>query len=135
MIISVDLRKRVITSIEKGMKIKDAAEIYQISAKSINNWQKLKQKTNLLDPKKDYQNGHSHKIKDWDLFIQFAEEYKELTLEEMAEKWTKKFNEKISKSTIRRALKNCNYTFKKKHLPIQNQIKKSKKNFWKKLKT
>lgn len=135
MLLSSDLRKRVILSIEKGLRASDAAKRFNVSRRSIYNWIKLKKETNSLAPKSGYQNGHSHKITDWNKFKKFIEKHKELTVKGMIIEWENLFNTTMSESTMERALKKCGYTFKKKLLNIPNQTKKSVKYFWKKLKT
>ncbi len=134
MLLSTDLRKRVIGAIDGGMPITEASRTYEVSRSGIYRWIRLKKKTNSLDPKSDYQNGHSHKITDWEVFKGFAEQNKERTLKEMAVEWKRVFDETVSASTIRRALKKCNYTSKKKSLGTPSQTKKQGKNIWKRSK-
>lgn len=134
MLLSVDLKKRVVESIDQGMRVTDAAKTFKVSIRSIYYWIKRKKEKNSLFPKSGYQKGHSHKITDWDAFKEFVEQHKMFTVKQMVLEWEKLFNEKISKSTMGRALKKCNYTSKKKLLDIPNQTKISVKYFWKKLK-
>ena len=116
MALSVDLRKRVIAAIEDGMRITDAAKSFQVGRKSIYRWLDLRKETASLAPKSGYQNGHSHKITDWEKFKKFANEYRHLTAPKMIIEWKKITNVDMSESVMQRALKKIGYT--------------SKKNFW-----
>lgn len=127
--LSIDLRTRVISAIKEGMHINDAVKIFNVSRRAIYSWLNLLKETNNLEPKSDYQNGHSHKITDWDAFRIFAQKNAGKTVKEMVLEWEKLNNSTISKSTIERALKKINYTFKKKLSIIQNLTKKNAINF------
>ena len=135
MALSLDLRKRVIESAKEGTRITEASKQFKVSRNAIYDWIKLEKDTGSLEPKFDYQKGHSHKITDWEAFKVFAEKNKERTLKEMTVEWKKEFDVTISASTIRRALKKCNYTSKKKHLGKPSQTKKQGKNIWKRSKS
>ncbi len=132
--LSIDLRKRVIDAVDKGMYKSKAAEIFKVSRRVIYNWLVLRAKTNSLAPKVDYQKGHSHKIEDWKQFKIFAEKNKHKTIREMAIEWQKLINNNVSETTIQRALKKINYTSKKKLLAMQKQSKNSVNNISKKSK-
>lgn len=120
--LSVDLRKRVIAAIDGGMRVKDAAKQFDVCCKVIYNWVNLRKKTNSLEPKSDYQRGHSHKIKDYDSFKAFVDEQKYCTIPEMKAKWNEQTNSSVGKDVIRRALKKIGYTYKKKPLATWRQI-------------
>lgn len=112
--LSIDLRKRVISAIDDGMKVAEAAASFKVCLRVVYEWLELRNKTGSLMPRDGYQRGHSHKITDWDAFKAFAEENKYCTIKEMAEKWTAQTNDTVSKSVIQRGLKKINFTFKKK---------------------
>lgn len=113
---SVDLRKRVISAIDEGMRPSHAAKTFKVCRKAIYNWLDLREETNSLAPKTGYQKGHSHKITDWDDFKKFASQNKHLTVKRMTIEWEKINNKTISESAMEKALKKIGYT--------------SKKNFW-----
>jgi transposase len=94
-IYSMDLRLRVIGAIDSGMPRKDAAKIFKIGFRTINRWIALRKTTGNLEPKKDWEKGHSHAIRDLEKFKKFVEQNCYLTLEEMANKWGN-----ISRSTV-----------------------------------
>lgn len=116
MALSIDLRRRVIEAVDGGMRITDAAEVFKVARRGIYRWLELREKTNSLEPKKNYQKGHSHKITDWEQFKKFANEHQHLTAPKMIIEWEKITNIRVSESVMRRSLKKIGYT--------------SKKNFW-----
>lgn len=135
MVLSIDLRKRVIAAVDDGMHIDEAAKVFKVCRRVIYNWLSLRKTTNSLTPKSGYQNGHSHKITDLDQFKIFAEKYKHCASPQMKIEWKRLTGVDVSKSVILRTLKKIGYTFKKKHFVMQKQIKKNVSYSWKKLKT
>jgi transposase len=123
--ISIDLRKRVVSSINDGMRITKAAKIFKVSRRAIYNWFDLKEKTSSLAPKSGYQKGHSHKVKDWEEFKLFAAANKHRTIKEMVIVWEKQNNVTISQSAMERSLKKISYTSKKKLFDTKKQMKKN----------
>ncbi len=134
MALSVDLRKRVITAIDEGMRPVDAAKLFKINRRTIYDWLSLRKETNNLEPKSGYQNGHSHAIKDWDQFKEFVENNKNCTIREMVVEWKKLTNATVVMSVIQRALKKIGYTSKKKLLTTSKRMPKNVRSFWKKSK-
>ena len=123
MAFSIDLRERVIAAIDNGMQITEAAKVFKVCRSVIYDWQDLRKTTNSLAPKSGYQNGHSHKITDWDQFKLFAEKHKHCTSPQMRVEWKKLTSVDVSESVMLRALKKIGYTSKKKRLVITKQIK------------
>lgn len=132
---SVDLRERVISAVNNGMRATEAAKIYKISRRVIYDWFYLHEQTNKLEPKSGYQKGHSHKITDWDQFKVFVEKHKHCASPQMRIEWQKLTGIEIGETAMLKALKKIGYTSKKKLLTTPKQIKKSVKHFWKKSKT
>ena len=128
MIFSLDLRERVVDAIKNKMHVHEAVKLFKVSQRVIYNWIRLDKTTGNLSPKTGYQKGHSHKIVDWGQFKEFATNNKDFTAEKMAIKWTEVTNEKISKTTILKALKTIGFTFKKKHFSTKKQIKSRENN-------
>jgi len=110
---SIDLRERVIAAFDERKSPTTIAETFKICVRVIYNWLELRSETNSLKPKSGYQNGHSHKITDWDHFKLFAEKNKFCTVPMMIVKWKQFTNDDISKSVMYRSLKKINYTSKK----------------------
>jgi transposase len=111
---SVDLRTRVIDAANSGMHTDDVAKVFQVGKSTIYTWLGLKRKTGSLEPKTGYQNGHSHKVKDLEVFEKFADEKRGCSAEQMAEKWTALTGIDTKHDAISRALKKINFTHKKK---------------------
>ena len=114
---SYDLRKRAVDIIKSGMNIKKAVKLLKIGKTSIYKWLAKDRLNESIEPKKNWQKGHSHKITDLEEFKKFAIENAHLTLSEMA----KKHPTKPSLETIRKNLKLINFS-KKKDLWIQRKI-------------
>jgi len=135
MILSIDLRKRVIAAVDDGMRVDEAAKVFKVCQRVIYNWQLLRKTTNSLAPKTGYQHGHSHKITDLDQFKVFADKHKHCTSSQMKIEWKRLTGIDVSQSVILRSLKKIDYTFKKKHSVMLKQIKKNGNYSWKKLGT
>lgn len=118
---SVDLRSRVIAALKDGMNKKMACEIFSISKQTIYNWLILQKERGTLDPITDFQNGHSHGIKDLDVFREYVDAHPDYTQEEFAEYF------KVGSSTIGRTLAKIGYTRKKRVKPIPKEAKKNAK--------
>ncbi len=112
-IYGIDLRQRVVGAVDKGQHIDEVAETFSVSRRVIYEWLELRRKTNSLVPKTGYQNGHSHKIIDWDAFEKFAMKNRHSTVKEMIVVWEKENNNTISSSVIERGLKKIGYSSKK----------------------
>lgn len=123
--LSVDLRQRVIDSVDQGIRITDVAKTFKICRRVIYQWLSLKGTKGNLEPKSDYQNGHSHKITDWEKFKAFANEHKHLTIKEMRIIWEQITGTTMSNFVIQKALKKIDFTFKKKHSAMRKPIPKS----------
>jgi transposase len=131
---SIDLRKRVMAAIDGGMRITQAAKVFQVSRSAIYDWQKLLKKSNNLGPVTGYQKGHSHKITNWEEFRIFVQRHQHCASPQMRAEWKKLTNIDMSESVMLRALKKIGYTSKKKLLIMPRQTKKSVQHFWKKSK-
>jgi len=111
--LSVDLRKRVIEAIDEGFHVDVVVKRFKVSRRSVYTWLERRRQAGSIEPKINYQKGHSHKIKNFDEFKKFVEPNKHCTVKEMVAKWEEINNESISESSIERALKKISYTSKK----------------------
>lgn len=134
MAFSVDLRESVMRAVDAGMRPTEAEKVFNVCRSVIYDWKRLREKTNSLAPKINYQKGHSHKITDWKKFEAFVEKHKCCTSAQMRVEWEKVTGISISESPMLRALHKIGYTSKKKHLVIPKQTKKSVSYSWKKSK-
>lgn len=106
---SYDLRTRVINFLGQGKTIKETARLYCISRKTIIEWKKLKKQTGDVRAKTNYHTGHRRIIRDIEGFKEFIGLNCDKTTKELARDW----KQKISSSTIARALQNLGYSYKK----------------------
>ncbi len=51
---SVDLKKRVVESVKRGLKRKTVAKRFDVSVTSVNRWYRIYKKTGRIEPKKDW---------------------------------------------------------------------------------
>lgn len=124
MIFSEDLRKRSIEAIiEKRMRITEVSRKFKIGRRTLHTWLGEYKKEGKIKAKTGYQKGHSRKIKDLDEFRKFVEKNNDCSAKEMAVRWEKQMEQKVSTSTILRALRKIECTFKKKHFIIKKQMK------------
>ena len=124
MIYSVDLRKRAIDLVDNGKKKSAVARLLNLSRRVIYLWLKRREETGSLKPKTGYQKGHSHRIRDWELFEKFAHKNKGCTTKQMAKQWTTLTGQSTSDSVIERGLKKIGFTYKKKRSTTWKQMKK-----------
>ena len=123
MLLSIDLRKRVIAAVDRGIRVTNVANTFKVSRKVIYNWLNLRKRTGNLEATVKYQKGHSHTITDWDQFKKFAEINKYCTIDELVIEWNKSNGTAVKNWTIQRALKKIGFTFKKKPSVILRQRK------------
>ncbi|MDQ6953000.1 MAG: IS630 transposase-related protein [Mariprofundaceae bacterium] len=78
---SLDLRDRVINSVESGMKKKNASITFNVSIKTIQNWLQLKKETGSICPR-PYTGGARPKISQ-EVFESYINENPSQTLKEI----------------------------------------------------
>ena len=100
------------------MRIVEASKVFNVHREAIANWIKIKEANGNCEPKKGYQKGHSHKIKDKDKFKKFINDNKDKSCKELGHLWGK-----ISASTIYSYMKKIGYSDKK-------NFSSSQKRFW-----
>lgn len=106
---SYDLRVRVMNFLGQGKTIQETAKLYSISRKTIIEWKKLKKQTGDVKAKTNYHTGHRKIIRDIEGFKEFIESNCSHTTKELMRDW----KQKISSSTIARALHKLGYSYKK----------------------
>ena len=124
-VLSTDLRRRVVDSIQSGMGKSEAERVFKVSRSSIYRWLKLHELDSKLQPKTGYQKGHSNKIKNLSEFQEFADKNKYCTLEKMCGLWAEITGISISIPVMAKHLNRIGYTSKKKHFSIVKRIKKN----------
>lgn len=118
----VNLRERVIRAVRKGMTKTKACDTFNVCRQTIYNWLTLEKEQGHLEPKSDYQRGHSHGISDLTALKQYVDAHPDQTQEEMAEKFS------VGSSTISRGLQKIKYSRKKRATHTQNEMRKKDVN-------
>ncbi len=117
---SYDLRQKVINAIQlDGMKITEAAQVFQLSRNTINLWLKRQGETGNYQAKSNRPHRTYAKIDDWSKFAQFAQTHGDKTQAEMAQLW----DGEISARTMSRALQKIGWSRKKRPTATANGIK------------
>lgn len=116
---SEDLREKVIAAIDRGEKKSQVSRMFSISRDTIDRWLQRRHSTGTLKATSGYQQGHSHRISDWDEFGAFAHKYGDKTQAQMAQLWPGK----MSKRTMARALARIGWTRKKRLMAIETGMK------------
>lgn len=122
---SEDLRERVMHLTKKGESAKEISKILNIGLSTIYTWKKKYKKDGNLTPKKMWQNGYGHKVKDLEDFKKFSLKNQGLTCVQLAEKWGN-----ISAKTIRKWLLRIGFTRKKRLMDTKNPKKKTVRYTW-----
>ena len=115
---SLDLRKKAIAALEKK-SVSEVSETFNVHRDTLRRWKQQLAQSGSCAPKQDYQQGHSHKITDWEAFCEFAEEHGDKTQAEMAWLWPSE----ISEATIGRALQTIGFTRKKRHMRTKKEMR------------
>lgn len=103
-----ELRIRVIGALESKMTVSQIMKIFNVCRDTVYKWKKRKDTTGDVKAKIGYQSGRHRKvIKDEEEFLRFIEFNKSKSVKELAAMLN------ISPSTVQRALKRINYTYKK----------------------
>lgn len=105
---STDLREKALAALEIK-KMSEVSEMFGVHRDTLRRWRNQFNETGSCAPKQGYQVGHSHRIRDWEGFCEFAEQHGDKTQAEMAELWPSE----MSRQTISRGLKTIGFTRKK----------------------
>lgn len=113
---SIDLRIKVVEAYENGMgSIDKVAKIFNIGVATLKNYISQKKRTGRLEPKPA--TGGSKPVisgKKLDFVCKEVAGKPDLTLQELCDKFYKKFKVKVNDSMMCRALQSVNYNRKKK---------------------
>jgi transposase len=118
---SHDLREKVVAALDRGERKSQVSQMFNISRDTIDRWLKRREITGSVKAAQGYQQGHSHRVKDWQAFRAFAQTYGDRTQAEMAQLW----HGPISQRTIARALAQIDWTRKKRRTVTANGMKPS----------
>jgi transposase len=118
---SQDLREKAIAAIDRGVPKSEVITMFTISRDSLDRWLKRRSEsaTGSFQAVQGYQQGHSHRIVDWQTFRAFVHVHSDKTQVEMAQLW----HDPVSARTISRALAKIGFTRKKRPTAIVNAMK------------
>ncbi len=110
----IELRQRVVNAYKNRKGYHRIAEQFDVSVISVRRWVALDKKHDSVKPK-PFIGGPKPKIepKQFVELIKFNDEHSDLTLAELAEKWSQKSGKNIHRSSIWRALNKANVSYKK----------------------
>jgi transposase len=116
---SKDLREKVMAALDRGEKKSHVSRMFNISRDTIDRWLNRRETKGSVQAVQGYQRGHSHRIKDWEEFRAFAQQYGDKTPAEMAQLWLGEMSER----TMSRALARIGWTRKKRLMVTENEMK------------
>lgn len=116
---SNDLREKVMAALDRGEKKSHVSRMFNISRDTIDRWLNRRETKGSVQAVQGYQHGHSHRIKDWEEFRAFAQQYGDKTQAEMAQLWLGEMSER----TMSRALARIGWTRKKRLMVTENEMK------------
>ena len=116
---SHDLREKVVAAIDRGERKSHVSQMFNLSRDTIDRWLKRRETTGSVKAAQGYQQGHSHRVKDWQGFRAFAQTYGDRTQAEMAQLWPGQ----ISQRTLARALAQIDWTRKRRRMVTANGMK------------
>jgi len=116
---SHDLREKVVAAIDRGERKSHVSQMFNISRDTLDRWLKRRETTGSVQAVQGYQQGHSHRVKDWQAFRAFAQTHGDRTQAEMAQLWPGP----ISQRTMARALAQIDWTRKKRRMVTANETK------------
>lgn len=121
---SVDLRCRVLETVDAGQPVGLIAKNFKVSVKTIYLWRKQRIARGNIKPITGYQKGHNPKITDYKAFKKFMDENSGMTLVELANKFGN-----IAPRTICKTIKVIGYTRKKRLMGTRKEMNTSEMNF------
>jgi transposase len=122
---SDDLRQKAVEAVKRGERKKDVSEIFNISRNTLDLWLKRVEAIGNCQPITHYQQGHHHKITDWDRFRTFVMEHGGKTQAQLAKLW----GDNLTQQNISDALGKIGFSRKKKLTVIRNEMTSSAKHF------
>ena len=116
---SIDYRKRVLEYIEEGHTQAEAQKLFKVGSTTIKEWKKLLSETNSLEKRPLERDARVYQS---DKLCAYIDEHPQALLKEIAEH----FGGSVSGANS--ALAREKITFKKRHPPTVNAVKKSGRN-------
>ncbi len=122
---SNDLRQKATAAVERGERKTDVSRMMNISRNTLDLWLKRKEQEGNCQAITNYQQGCRHKIRDWQKFREFVQQYGDKTQGQMAKLW----GDNVTQQNISDALRKLGLSRKKRHTDIESVISLSVKSF------
>jgi transposase len=119
-----ELRSRVLTAFDAGLgTMTEIADRFCVSLSSVSRWVRLNCLYGEAKPKPSG-GGPPKKMLDQDLdkVREIVDEKPDRTLSEITAVWNERYDQKVGRSSINRALKRAGISFKKRHFVLPNGI-------------
>jgi transposase len=122
---SMDLRERVLAAVDRGTPRKEIVRTLAVSEPTIRRYLRLRRETGSVTPKpppkRPFSIGQSveHRRALW----KQLEEHDDATLEKHCQLWERKQGDKVSISTMSRAIRRLGWTLKKRVWVPPNEMK------------
>lgn len=113
MLYSEDLRKRVLSYLDRGQSKMSAHRTFGVSRSTIDRWLKLRATTGGLQANTTYHRGKAPTIHDLEAFAGFAGRHSGCTLAQMAVAWEQETGQKLTLLPFSIALRRIGWTRKK----------------------
>ncbi len=108
---SVDLRERVVRTLDEGLSKRAAHQLFHISRSTIDHWLALREQTGTLVPRPMRRTRSCHL--EGAVFQEFVRRHAHCTLGEMAVAWHREQGVLLSAMSFSRALRGLGWTRKK----------------------
>lgn len=115
---SQDLRVRMRTALDSGMRKMTVHRTFRISRRTIDDWVALRAAHGHVRPTAPVPRGPQPAIADVATFTAFAHRHSDCTLAQMAQAWHHETGRHLSRNTFSLALKKIGWTRKKRASPM-----------------
>lgn len=122
---SDDLRQKAVDAVDRGARKSQVCRLLNISRNTLDLWLKRRSATGSFGAIRDYQRGPKAKIEDLESFREFAQTHGHCSQQQMAQHWS----QAISDRTIGKALKQIQFTRKKRRMATVSATKPNDKPF------
>jgi len=122
---SIDLRTRIVTAVDRGMRVSEVAQLFLVTDKTVYNYLQRRQATGSLHAKPISGRRLSIPIESMQDFIFFLSEHPEETLAGYCEMWEERTGKRLASGTMHNAIVRAGWTRKKKQQSRANGKQKS----------
>jgi len=115
---SEDLRRKAIAAVKRGERKTDVSKMFHISRNTLDLWLKREVETGDCRATRNYQQGCSHKITDWERFRAFVAQHGGKSQAQLATLW----GEEVTQQNISAALQKLGISRKKRPTAIESAM-------------